>query len=38
MTAASVDGGFEMPDQPVRGSVTLRDYVGALVRSGPRDR
>jgi uncharacterized protein YbjT (DUF2867 family) len=32
MTAASVDGGFEMPDRPVRGSVTLRDYIGALVR------
>jgi uncharacterized protein YbjT (DUF2867 family) len=35
MTAASVDGGFEMPDQPVRGSVTLEDYIGALVRGAP---
>lgn len=35
MTAASVDGGFERPDQPVRGSVTLRDYIGALVRGAP---
>ncbi|MBW8723789.1 MAG: hypothetical protein JF625_01345, partial [Inquilinus limosus] len=33
MTATSVDGGFEMPDRPVRGSVTLRDYISALVRS-----
>lgn len=38
MTAASADGGFEMPDQPVRGSVTLRDYIGALVRDVPLDR
>jgi hypothetical protein len=32
MTAASVDGGFEMPDEPVRGSVSLKDYIGALVQ------
>jgi uncharacterized protein YbjT (DUF2867 family) len=38
MIAASVDGGFERPDQPVRGSVTLRDYIGTLVRGGPLDR
>lgn len=38
MTAASVDGGFERPDRPVRGSVTLRDYIGALVCGGPLDR
>jgi len=35
MTAAGVDRGFEMPDQPVRGSVTLKDYIGALVRDQP---
>ncbi|WP_343715529.1 NmrA family transcriptional regulator, partial [Inquilinus sp.] len=38
MTAAGVDGGFEMPDDPVRGSVTLRDYIAALVRGRPQDR
>lgn len=38
MIAASVDGGFEMPDRPVRGAVTLQDYIGALLRAQPLDR
>lgn len=32
MTAATVDGSAEMPDAPVRGTVRLEDYVGALTR------
>ena len=31
MTAVSVDGGFSMPADPVRGRVTLEDYVAKLV-------
>lgn len=34
MTGASLDGGFEMPDAPERGRVTLRDYIAALVERG----
>ena len=31
MTAISVDGAYEMPDNPVRGTVTVQDYVHDLV-------
>lgn len=30
MTGISVDGDFEMPDQPIRGRITLQAYVDAL--------
>ena len=32
MTAASVDGSFEMPAEPERGTITLDAYIAALVR------
>jgi uncharacterized protein YbjT (DUF2867 family) len=32
MTAVSVDGGFEEPDDPERGTVSLASYIGDLVR------
>jgi hypothetical protein len=32
MTAASVDGGFDLPDHPIRGTMTLEAYVRALVK------
>ena len=35
MTAITVDGDYEMPQDPVRGAVTLDDYVSALVRREP---
>ena len=31
MTAASVDSGFDMPDDALRGSTTLETYIGGLV-------
>lgn len=34
MTKVSVDGGFTMPDDPIRGTLTLQEYVDALVDSG----
>jgi hypothetical protein len=34
MTAVSVDGGFEMPDDPERGKVTLQSYISRLVEGG----
>ncbi|MET0409614.1 MAG: NmrA family NAD(P)-binding protein [Hyphomicrobium sp.] len=34
MTAISVDGGFDLPSNPERGSVTLQDYVFKLCRTG----
>ncbi|QQV79400.1 NmrA family NAD(P)-binding protein (plasmid) [Sphingomonas aliaeris] len=30
MTGVSVDGNFEMPDNPIRGTITLQAYVDAL--------
>lgn len=32
MTAISVDGGFEIPDTTERGTVTLQEYIDALVK------
>ena len=34
MTAVSVDGGFDMPDDALRGTTTLEAYVRDLVESG----
>jgi hypothetical protein len=34
MTAVSVDGGFEMPDDPESGKVTLQSYISELVEGG----
>ena len=31
MTAASVDGGFDLAQDPIRGSTTLEEYISALV-------
>ncbi|MBX7482005.1 NmrA family NAD(P)-binding protein [Qipengyuania sp. 6D47A] len=31
MTAITADGDYEMPNEPVRGSTTLQDYIDALV-------
>jgi uncharacterized protein YbjT (DUF2867 family) len=31
MTAITVDGDYDMPDNPIRGSTTLQDYVDSLV-------
>jgi len=31
MTEASVDSGFDLPDDPIRGSMTLLEYISALV-------
>jgi uncharacterized protein YbjT (DUF2867 family) len=30
MTAASIDGGFDLPAQPIRGNVTLTEYIQSL--------
>ncbi|MET0427604.1 MAG: NmrA family NAD(P)-binding protein [Microvirga sp.] len=35
MTAVSIDEGFEEPDDPERGTVSLAKYVGDLVRGRP---
>lgn len=32
MTAVTVDGAYDMPENPERGPATLQDYIGALVR------
>lgn len=37
MTAVSVDGGFDMPSDPLRGTVTLEDHIARLVAEN-RDR
>lgn len=34
MTAASVDGGFDLPEEPLKGGTALEEYVSNLVASG----
>ncbi len=34
MTAVSIDGGFDLPENPERGHVTLQDYVSRLCGAG----
>lgn len=34
MTAASVDGGFDLPEEPLKGGTALEEYIGSLVASG----
>ena len=34
MTAVSIDGGFDLPTHPERGTVTLQEYVSQLCRAG----
>lgn len=36
MTEVGIDGGFEAPDQPLRGTITLEDYIDTLRQRGSR--